>query len=183
MLFRSVTYLVDGQHVNGVVLQNKAAQTSDWNTEASPVDLTTVPQRLVQITSSSVASPTTITCPKKHGLVTGQKINVLSHVGSTPDINGEQGPVTVTTDFAFTIPVNVTVGGTGGGLVQANTVNGGLGFMQVFASSGFTNFVGKVRDSDDDITYADLITFPDSVAAPYGVAAQVAGTEIGRAHV
>ncbi len=44
------------------------------------------------------------------------------------------------------------------------------------ACSGFTNFVAKIRDSADDTTYADLITFADNVTAPFGERATVTGT-------
>ena len=67
----------------------------------------------VTITSSSVANPTVITATA-HGLATGNKIIIRDHSGSTPSINGTIYTVTVTGANTFTIPVNVTVGGTGG---------------------------------------------------------------------
>lgn len=92
----------------------------------------TVTGTTIAITSSSVANPTTITAPS-HGLATGNRINVSGHVGSTPAISGEY-QVTVTGANTFTIPVNVTVGGTGGTftrvirhastVVTDNTANG-----------------------------------------------------------
>jgi hypothetical protein len=41
----------------------------------------------------------------------------------------------------------------------ALTSNGGSGYLQVTAYSGFTNVVVKIRHSADDSTYADLLTF------------------------
>lgn len=67
----------------------------------------------VAITSSSVASPTVITATA-HGLSTGNKIIIRGHTGSTPDINGTIYTITKTGTDTFTIPVNVTIGGTGG---------------------------------------------------------------------
>lgn len=67
----------------------------------------------VGITSSSVANPTTITAPN-HGLFTGNKIIIRNHTGSTPSINDTIYIITRTGTNTFTIPVNVTVGGTGG---------------------------------------------------------------------
>lgn len=67
----------------------------------------------VSITSSSVANPTVITSSVNHGLVTGDVVTIVGHTGSTPAINGSH-TVTVTGPTTFTIPVNVTVGGTGG---------------------------------------------------------------------
>lgn len=58
----------------------------------------------------------------------------------------------------------------------ASTANGGVGYQQVTAFSGFTGFIGKIRDSPDDITYSDLITFTDVTAAPAAERATVAGT-------
>ena len=63
------------------------------------------------ITSSSVANPSVITATG-HSLVTGNRIVIRGHTGSTPDINGTVYTVTVTGANTFTIPVNVTVGGT-----------------------------------------------------------------------
>jgi len=68
----------------------------------------------VAITSSSVANPTVITTATAHGLTTGNKIIIRNHSGSTPSINDTSYAVTVTGTTTFTIPVNVTVGGTGG---------------------------------------------------------------------
>lgn len=65
------------------------------------------------VTSSSVANPSVITMAADHGFANGQTVNIVSHTGSTPDINGEHVISNVTAD-TFTIPVNVTVGGTGG---------------------------------------------------------------------
>lgn len=66
------------------------------------------------ITSSSVANPTVITATA-HKLRTGDEIVIAGHTGSTPSLNGNH-TVTVLTVDTLTIPVNVTVGGTGGTL-------------------------------------------------------------------
>jgi hypothetical protein len=77
-----VEYLCSGAREEGIILQNTAVKTADWNTEgASSVD------------------------------------------------NG------------------------------ASTASGGSGYLQVSAYSGFTNLIGKIRHSADDVTYADLLTF------------------------
>lgn len=77
----------------------------------------------VVITSSSVANPTVITTTTPHGLATGNKVVIRDHAGSTPGINGTLYTVTVTGASTFTIPVNVTVGGTGGTLGVFPTPN------------------------------------------------------------
>lgn len=77
----------------------------------------------VAITSSSVANPTVITTASPHGLTTNENVVISGHTGSTPSINGEHN-VTVTGANTFTIPVNVTVGGTGGFAEKVSNVEG-----------------------------------------------------------
>ena len=110
-----------------------------------------------------------------HGLTNGQAVLIAGHSGSTPDINGEQ-VATVVSTTTFTIAVNVTVGGTGGTVVQANSLAGGVGYQQVTALSGFSGFVGTVRDSADDMTYGDLVAFANVTSAPSAERVTVAGT-------
>jgi hypothetical protein len=172
----NAAYKVTGQRDPGQIIQELAAQTIDWDTELTPVDFTLdTGQRVVPITSSSVANPSVITTTVPHGLTDGQKVLIAGHSGSTPDINGEH-VATVTSTTTFTIPVNVTVGGTGGTLVQSNSLSGGAGFQQVTAFSGFTGFIGTIRDSADDITYADLVVFGNVTSAPAAERKTVAGT-------
>ena len=65
------------------------------------------------ITSSSVAVSTEITTSLAHGLQDGDEVEIVGHIGSTPAINGTR-IVTRTGTTTFTIPVDVTVDGTGG---------------------------------------------------------------------
>lgn len=172
----NVAYTVSGAREPGRILQELAAKTLDWDTESSSVDHTADPlNRTVPITSSSVANPTVITTTVPHGLTTGQTVVITGHTGSTPAISGEY-VATVLTTTTFTIVVNVTVGGTGGTLVQANTLSGGTGFQHVTAFSGFAGFIGTIRDSADDIAYADLVVFTDVTTAPGKERKTVAGT-------
>jgi hypothetical protein len=67
----------------------------------------------VAIATSSVAAATVITTSAAHGLVTGDLAIIAGHAGSTPAIDGTY-TVTVLTPTTFTIPVTVTIGGTGG---------------------------------------------------------------------
>lgn len=78
------------------------------------VETITTPPATVSITSSSVANPTVITSAA-HSLTTGEVVTIAGHTGSTPSLNGTF-PVTVLSTTTFTIPVAVTVGGTGGTL-------------------------------------------------------------------
>tara|TARA_R110000824_G_scaffold167181_1_gene343945 strand:- start:4927 stop:5673 length:747 start_codon:yes stop_codon:yes gene_type:complete len=56
----------------------------------------------------------------------------------------------------------------------ASSANGGSGYMQCTAGTGFSAFVGKIQHSADGSTWADYITFTDSVSDPY--AERITGT-------
>jgi hypothetical protein len=58
----------------------------------------------------------------------------------------------------------------------ASSSAGGVAFLQCTAASGFSAFVGKVRHSADDSTYADLLSFTDDVTAPFAERVTVSGT-------
>lgn len=73
----------------------------------------TSPATTVTIASSSVANPTTITTAASHGLSSGASVTISGHTGSTPSLNGTH-TVSVIDATHFTIPVSVSVGGTGG---------------------------------------------------------------------
>jgi len=172
-------YKVSGAHERGQIVQPLATKTADWNTKTlgTVVDYTLdTTQRVIPITSNSQASPSVVTTPVPHGLTTGDIILISGVTGSNADINGQR-TVTVTGTMTFTAGVNVTTApGTGGSFVRANSANGGAGYLQVTDCSGFTNFVGKIRDSADDSTYADLLTFADNVTDPFAERVAVAGT-------
>ena len=176
----NAAYGVTGQVDDGVIVQHHAAKTADWNTktDGNPVDYATDPnQTVVPITSNSQANPTVVTTPVPHGLTSGDIVVIAGVAGSSPTINGER-TVTVITPTTFSVAVDTSGGsaGTGGSFVRGNSSNGGVGYLEVSAAAGFTNFVGKIRDSADDSTYADLITFADNVVAPFAERATVAGT-------
>jgi hypothetical protein len=76
------------------------------------------------ITSSSIGNPTTITTVGAHRLTVGStpRMRITGHSGSTPGIDGEH-IATVTGTATFTVPVNVTVAGTGGKAQRFNLIN------------------------------------------------------------
>lgn len=165
----NVTYLVSGVVEDGVVVQNLATFTADWDTKTggagvtdSPVDWTIDPvQTPIAITSCTKANPGVITTPIAHRLTTGQKILASSNTLSGPSINTTL-TVTVLTTTTFSIGVDTTASsgaGTGGSFVLVNTVGGGSAYIQCTAYSGFTNLVNKIMHSPDDSTYATLVTF------------------------
>lgn len=65
------------------------------------------------ILSSSIAASTVITTSTPHLLATGLYVNIAGHTGSTPAISGTF-KVTVLSSVTFSIPLAVSVGGTGG---------------------------------------------------------------------
>ncbi len=169
-----VTYTVDGQIDQGVIVINSAAQTANWT--GATVDYTTdTSQRVIPITSNTIANPSVVTTPVPHGLTTGQVILIAGVATSSPTINGQQ-TVTVISSTTFSVPVNVTVAGTGGTFVLASTVNGAVGYQAVSAYASFTGVIGKIRHSADDSTYIDLIVFTNVTAAPAAERLTAAGT-------
>lgn len=105
------------------------------------------------ITSSSVANPTVITCTG-HGMISGDSVLIAGHEGSTPAVDGSY-TVTRVNDDTFTVPVNVSSGGTGGTATKTSTNHGAAAYLQVFSiGSGTVNL--KVQDSADNSTYADV---------------------------
>lgn len=77
------------------------------------LDADTIVNERVVVSTSSVANPSVIVTAEAHGLVDGQLILIEGHSGSTPDINGLH-TATLISSTSFSIPVNVTTGGTGG---------------------------------------------------------------------
>lgn len=109
----------------------------------------------VPILSSSVANPTTITTTAPHNLLTGNKIIIRNHVGSTPSINDTIFVITKTGANTFTIPVNVTVAGAGGTIGQfpVNTT-GDLVYMDGYWFVIDTNNIIWNCKVDDPTTWA-----------------------------
>lgn len=58
----------------------------------------------------------------------------------------------------------------------ASSANGGVGYLEVSAYSGFTNVVAKIQHSADNSIWADLITFATVTAAPIAERLTVAGS-------
>jgi len=65
---------------------------------------------LVAITSSSVANPSQITTAANK-FVSTDTVTIVGHQGSTPAIDGDS-VATVISPTVFSIPINVTIGGT-----------------------------------------------------------------------
>jgi uncharacterized phiE125 gp8 family phage protein len=65
------------------------------------------------ISTSSAASPTVLTTTTPHGLASGDTVTIAGHLGSTPSVDGDR-VVTVIDATHVSIPLAVTVAGTGG---------------------------------------------------------------------
>lgn len=174
----NVAYVIDGEVDDGVIVQEAAPQTADWDTSAAPVDAADDPTaRRIPITSSSVANPTHIVFDDPHGLVNGDVIAIFGHASVTPDINDSPAAaeawklightVTVIDDDEITIPVNVSDGGTGGYAVLVSHAGGGQGYQQLLDGNTFTAFVGTLKHAVDGSTWEDLVTFADTGTADH----------------
>ncbi len=158
----NVMYEVTGKAEDGVLVHALSTETADSDSEATPVDNSTLPQRVVPITSNSQANPTVVTTPVPHGLTTGDTAVISGNAGSSPAINGEQA-VTVLSPTTFSVPVNTSAGsgGTGGSFVRGKTSNGGVGMIQMEALTlgGHSGALVAINDSADGITFAELLAF------------------------
>ena len=179
-------HLLAGLIDRGQIVQPLAAQTADWNTHSlgTFVDFTLDPsQFVIPITSATAASPCVVTTTVPHGLTTGQKVLISGNTYAVPNINADLA-VTVISATTFSVAVDTTLStgaGTGGSFVRSSTVNGGAGYQEVTAFSGFTGYVGKIRHSADESTYADLAVFVNVTSAPNGqYIAVAAGTTVNR---
>jgi hypothetical protein len=162
-------YRVTGTYRRGRTVHALVSETAaSGDTKASSVDQSTS-ARLpsVAITSSSVANPTQITTPVPHGLVSGQVILISGHSGSTPSLNGGNGYVVTVVDTThFTIPVNVTVGGTGGTFTVVSTESSVWVLHPTdLALDGGTSVTILGLHSADNSTWTTAVTFSNVTAA------------------
>lgn len=103
---------------SGTALQTETI-TGDGSATSWPLDLPAdqsywpgqITRRAPIATSNATGE--VITSTVAHGLVSGDRVTIAGHSGSTPDINGDH-TVTVLSSTTFSIPVNITAGGTGG---------------------------------------------------------------------
>jgi hypothetical protein len=178
----SASYGLAGQLDEGQIVQSHTTKTIDWNTatDGTVSDYTLdASQTVIPITSASKAVQCVVTTTQPHGLSTGQMVQVSGIDLAGPVINGLDYSITVISPTTFSFNENTTgcTGtGAGGSLIKANSLNGGVGYQSVSALTGLTGFVGKIRDSADNVTYADLITFANVTAAPAAERLTVSGT-------
>lgn len=146
-----------------------AFQVSIGNLDVPPTDGTFDLAALGgSVTSSSVANPSVIThAASSVTLASGNTVYISGHTGSTPDINGAH-VITVTDSTHFTIPVNVTVGGTGGSF-YLGTGLAGIAFDVSPSTLATTLTVAPFAAptvTDVDTTGAYIAQWPVGIAAP-----------------
>lgn len=99
------------------------------------------------IVSSSVANPTVITTALPHKLVNGMTVRIAGHTGSTPAVDGDR-LISNVTEKTFTVPVNVTVAGTGG-TFEALTAQ--------YESTGTTTYTATTANETGSPTFANVL--------------------------
>ena len=114
------------------------------------------------VVSSSVANPTLITCTGNVPFTNGDVVHISGHTGSTPAIDGDY-TISNVSGATFTIPVNVSSGGSGGsvgiplpprddagakngaGVQMALEVSGNMGANAPTLAVVYTNSAGVVN--------------------------------------
>lgn len=170
----NVSYLVDGQVDEGVIVQPRVTKSADWDTHLVPIDAADDPAaKHIDIVSSSVEADATsiIETDGEHGLVSGDVVAIFNHASVTPDINDDAvgeawtdigHTVTVIDATHLSIAVDVTDAGTGGYAVLVSHAGGGYGHQQLIDAASLTAYIGKIKHSVDATTWADLVTFADT---------------------
>lgn len=149
-------YSISGALTRARVLHGLTPETgTTGNTQATSVDATTQ-QRPKKIINASVANPTVLTCAEAHGLTSGDTVLIAGST-TTPTIDGSR-VVTVVDPVTFTVPVNVTNGGAQTATWVPVTTTGAIVDLHVPALTlgGWTSVTVLVRDSADNVTFANL---------------------------
>jgi hypothetical protein len=174
----NVSYLISGECDRGLIVQPWIQQVGTW-TSASIDNAADTTLPTVAITSNSLANPSVVFAPN-HGLISGDVALVAGVTGSTPSINGQQ-VVTFVDLNHVSVPVNVTIAGTGGTLQRLNSDNGGWGFLHLSELTGPSNIAVVINHSSDNASWSALVTFAGMTAAPGAQRVAVApGTVVKR---
>jgi len=108
----SNTYLA---RLQGMASQAGSLLLCDRLWHNSGYSITTTGAQIIgnPIVSSSVANPTVITCTGNVPFANSDVVSIVGHTGSTPAISGTY-TISGVSGATFTIPVSVSVGGSGG---------------------------------------------------------------------
>lgn len=134
--------------MNSVTAGGTIPARLEGSTEFGVVAVAEIPA--ATIVSSSVANPSVLTTSAAHGIPSGYTATISGHTGATPSINGSY-VVTSTGANTLTIPVNVTVGGTGGTITAVVAgVNGQLFYNAVndMKTNALTVSAAAIADLD-----------------------------------
>lgn len=117
-----------------------------------------------RILQSSVANPTVLTTVAPHGIESGVTVRVSGHSGSTPALSGLYVATRIN-ETQFSLPVTVTVAGSGGRvLVERDAEPGGIEFTELVngatrGSAAIYDMKGEFRPEHD----ADVVVEEDGV--------------------
>jgi len=127
-----------------------------------------------------------------HGLTSGDVVTISGHVGSTPAVDGSY-TATVTGANTFTVPVNVTVAGTGGTVTAPTsipTING-TRVVTYVSTTTFTIPVnvtqagtgGAVTRAAVDLNGSRTVTYinADTFSVPVSMASSMTGGTVTKA--
>jgi len=105
------------------------------------------------IDSSRVGNPTTIKLIGAHRLTNPSTflVRIAGHAGSTPSLNGEHS-ATVTGTTTFTVPVDVTVAGTGGTAQRFTLIN----VTSPRCRADFTGAIAQTQIRPGNLTLASI---------------------------
>jgi len=123
-----VTQLVPGVHYKASTVKDGHSFGTNNSTGTTVIGVNPIGTTVIAVTSvapvstdivsNSIANPSIVTTTGAHGLTTGQSVTISSVVGSSPTINGQR-IITVLSPTTFSIPVSVTVAGTGGRVTKS----------------------------------------------------------------
>jgi len=111
------------------------------------------------ITSSSAATSSVITTATPHGHAIGStfQVTISEHTGSTPAINSSYA-ATATGASTFTIPVTVSVGGTGGKVAFANQFS--MGTTMLVCATNLANAINlALGDTPATTSSTEIVSY------------------------
>ena len=175
-LAATVQALSDGYGLDWGIQLTAGKETIASAGNSTGADLGAADDAAKSITSNSVANPTVVTCTG-HGMITGDSVTISGVITSSPTINGDY-QVTRLTDDTFTVPVNVTVGGTGGSAQKSSTNFGASAYLQVFTHGSNTITVHIEHSADNGVAdaFADVAGLAFTVASGQTAGERVATT-------
>lgn len=161
-------HTITGKRYEGKIVGANILRSGNGNSQGAPYDQNdNIALPAISILNSNADD--SVETSVAHGLTTGDWVVIAGHAGSTPSINSgtSSQQITVVDTTNFTINgVDITVGGTGGTVKKVSSA-GLIADIHVLTLilGPASDVIVRVRHSEDNITYADLITFAARTAA------------------